>query len=70
MADKAKLSTKFQIVIPKWIREAQDWRSGQEFVLLPKGKGVLVMPVPDRDDLLGLAEGARPVSYRDRSDRI
>ncbi len=57
MADTAKLSTKFRIIIPKSIRGAQDWRSGQEFVFLPKGKGVLVMPVPDRGDFLGFGQG-------------
>ena len=43
----ATLSTKFQISIPKEVREQQHWSAGQEFVFIPKGKGVLLMPVPD-----------------------
>ena len=70
MSDIATLSAKFQISIPKAVREAHAWRAGQEFVFIPKGKGVLVMPVPDKDDLRGLAKGARPEGYRDRSDRV
>lgn len=69
MADTATLSAKFQISIPKAVREAQAWRAGQELVLIPKGKGVLVMPVPTREELRGIAKGADPKGYRDRSDR-
>ena len=69
MSDIATLSSKFQISIPKAIRDAQSWRAGEEFVLIPKGKGVLIMPVPSRDELRGLARGANPEGYRDRSDR-
>ena len=64
------LSSKFQISIPKAVREAQQWQSGQEFVFIPKGKGVLVMPVPALKDLAGLAKGARTTGYRDRRDRV
>lgn len=70
MADTATLSTKFQISIPKGVREAQRWQAGQEFVFIPKGKGVLVMPVPTLEDLKGLAKGANVQGYRDRKDRF
>lgn len=70
MSARAKLSTKFQISIPKEVREAQAWRAGQEFVFIPKGKGVMVMPVPELGELAGLARGANPASYRDRKDRF
>jgi bifunctional DNA-binding transcriptional regulator/antitoxin component of YhaV-PrlF toxin-antitoxin module len=70
MPETAMLSAKFQISIPKTIREAQAWRADQEFVFIPKGKGVLVMPVPEPENLRGLAKGANPKTYRDRSDRF
>jgi AbrB family looped-hinge helix DNA binding protein len=69
MADSATLSSKFQISIPKAVREAQGWKAGQEFVFIPKGSGVLLVPVPTRDEMFGLAEGADPSDYRDRRDR-
>ena len=69
MADTATLSTKFQISIPKAIRAAQHWEAGLTFVFIPKGTGVLLVPVPKRDALKGLAKGARAEGYRDRSDR-
>ncbi len=69
MADSATLSSKFQISIPKAVREAQGWEAGQEFVFIPKGSGVLLVPVPTREEMFGLAEGADPSDYRDRRDR-
>jgi AbrB family looped-hinge helix DNA binding protein len=69
MPHTATLSAKFQISIPKAVRDGQKWRAGQEFVFIPKGKGVLVMPVPRLDDLAGRAKGADPGGYRDREDR-
>ena len=69
MADTATLSSKFQISIPKAVREAQGWEAGQEFVFIPKGTGVLLVPVPTREQMFGLAEGADPSDYRDRRDR-
>lgn len=70
MSDTATLSAKFQISIPKAVREAQAWKAGQEFVFIPKGDGVLLMPVPKLEDLRGIAKGANPEGYRDRSDRF
>jgi AbrB family looped-hinge helix DNA binding protein len=69
MTAQAKLSAKFQISIPKEVRDAQQWRAGQSFVFLPKGKGVMLMPAPDLADLKGIARGARTTDYRDRNDR-
>lgn len=69
MTSTATLSSKYQISIPKSVREKQRWSAGQEFVFIPKGKGVLIMPVPELDELAGIAKGARTDGYRDRKDR-
>jgi hypothetical protein len=37
---------------------------------IPKGTGVLLVPVPKREALKGLAKGASATEYRDRSDRF
>ncbi len=65
----AKLSSKFQISIPQSVRELQHWHSGQEFVFIPKGKGVLIMPVPELSELVGIARNANTEQVRDREDR-
>ena len=69
MTATATLSSKFQISIPKAVREERRWEAGQEFVFIPKGAGVLVMPVPELNQLAGIAKGANKDGYRDREDR-
>ena len=66
----ATLSSKFQIFIPKALRDEQHWKAGQEFVFIPKGKGVLVLPVPEKEQLVGIAKGAHIDDWRDRKDRF
>jgi AbrB family looped-hinge helix DNA binding protein len=70
MADTATLSSKFQISIPKAVREHQGWEAGQKLVFVPKGNGVLIVPAPSLESLRGLARGADPHGYRDRDDRV
>ena len=69
MADTATLSEKFQISIPKAVRSEARWSAGQKFVFIAKGKGVLLMPVPEFESLIGMAKGADLSNYRDREDR-
>lgn len=68
--DTTRLSAKFQISIPKSVRTRQHWQAGQEFAFIPKGEGVLLVPVPRPEDLAGLARGATAEGYRDRADRV
>jgi len=50
---------------------ARHWKVGQEFALfVPKGEGMLLVPVPKPEDLVGVARGATPEGYRDRTDRF
>jgi bifunctional DNA-binding transcriptional regulator/antitoxin component of YhaV-PrlF toxin-antitoxin module len=70
MVETATLSAKFQLSIPKAIRTAQHWQAGLTFAFIPEGTGVLLVPVPKREALKGLARGAAATDYRDRSDRV
>ena len=70
MSAVTTLSSKFQISIPKEVREKEGWKAGQRFVFIPKGAGYVLVPVPRLDDLLGIAKGANPENYRDRNDRV
>lgn len=69
MSNTATLSSKYQISIPKAVREAQGSKPGQRFAFIPKGGGVALVPVPDIEDLFGMMEGADPAGYRDRNVR-
>ena len=70
MSETATLSSKFQISIPKAIRTAHAWEAGLTFAFVPKGTGVLLVPVPKRDSLKGLARGASATDYHDRTERF
>lgn len=69
MTGTTTLSSKFQISIPKEVREAQGWKAGQVFAFIPKGNGVILVPVPTLEELTGIAKGANTSDYRDRNDR-
>jgi AbrB family looped-hinge helix DNA binding protein len=70
MSRIATLSSKFQIAIPKAVRDGHNWKSGQQFVFIPKATGELLIPVPKPADLEGIAKGAKSENYRDRDDRF
>ena len=69
MTASATLSSKFQISIPKAVREELALEAGQKFVFIPKGTGMLLMPSPSLSQLAGIAKGAKTNGYRDRKDR-
>lgn len=69
-AHTATLSSKYQISVPKAVRDEQNWSAGQQFVFIPKEHGVLLMPVPKLGELAGLARGANRTGARDRKDRF
>lgn len=66
----ATLSSKFQISIPKEVREQFGWKAGQKLTFIPKGNGVMLVPVPTLEELRGIAKGADKSDYRDRNDRL
>ncbi len=70
MSVTTTLSSKFQISIPKGVREELAWQAGQQFVFIPKGKGILLMPMPTLNELAGLAKNAKSKDHRDRKDRV
>lgn len=64
------VSTKFQVVIPKDVREETGLRKGQSFQVISKG-GVISL-VPDRplSELKGFARNARSAGFREKRDRL
>jgi bifunctional DNA-binding transcriptional regulator/antitoxin component of YhaV-PrlF toxin-antitoxin module len=60
------MSETYRVEIPKSVRSAQNWKPGMTFALVPKGAGVLLVPVPDREELFGSMARADPSGYRDR----
>jgi AbrB family looped-hinge helix DNA binding protein len=65
----ATLSSKYQISIPKEIRDSMNLKPGQKLAFLCIGKSVRLVPQPKLEDLLGIGKGGDPSNYRDRDTR-
>ncbi len=65
----ATLSSKFQLSIPKAIRDELGLQAGQKFAVIAKGKVIELVPLLSMDEARGLLKGADTTDYRDRSDR-
>lgn len=65
----ATLSSKYQISVPKEIRDSMNLKPGQKLAFLCIGKSVRLLPQPKLEDLLGIGKGGDPSNYRDRDTR-
>ena len=65
----ATLSSKFQLSLPKALREAMKLQPGQQFELIPMGSVIQMVPKTSIGELRGVARGANTERYRDREDR-
>jgi AbrB family looped-hinge helix DNA binding protein len=66
----AKLSSKFQLAIPKAIRDQLDLKAGQQFTLITKGDIIELVPVRSLLAARGSFKDSNPNDYRDYQDRI
>ena len=64
------LSSKYQLVIPREVRERLDLAPGAKLTVIEKG-GILYL-VPERPlaELRGVARGTRRKGLRDKKDRL
>ena len=65
----ATLSSKYQISVPKEIRDSLNLKPGQKLAFLCIGKSVKLIVQPRYEDLFGIGKGGDPSGYRDRDTR-
>jgi len=65
----ATISSKFQISVPKIIREQLDIKPGQQFIFVLKGQCLELVPKRDIKNMRGSLVGANTENTRDRSER-
>ncbi len=59
MSAIATVSSKFQISIPKEVRDQLGLRPGQKVAFIAKPGGFVIVPVPKREDLVGDSSGSQ-----------
>jgi AbrB family looped-hinge helix DNA binding protein len=64
----ATLSAKFQISVPKEVRDALGLVPGQKLAFIHIGCGIRLIPQPALADLIGMARGEGAQDLRERSD--
>jgi len=65
----ATLSSKYQLSIPKAIREQLHLQAGQKFSVVAKGSVIELVPIRNIESARGMLKLANPDNYRDRQDR-
>ncbi len=66
MTTSTTLSPDFEITLSRDLCVRRGWVPGQDFILLPKPSGVLILPVSSLDELKGIATGASARDFRER----
>jgi len=70
MIMQTTISSKFQVVIPKPLRERLGLQPRQRLTILEKGGILYLVPEHDVRSLRGVARGIEVAGYRDKSDRL
>lgn len=63
------VSTKFQVVIPKEVRERMDLHPGQKFIVWEKGGVIYLVPAIKFKAMRGRFKGMSAGGVRDESER-
>jgi AbrB family looped-hinge helix DNA binding protein len=65
-----KLSPKFQVVIPRDVREKLDLKPGQKIVVIEKGGVLHLIPQKPIKEMKGFVKGIDTSKLRDEEDRF
>jgi len=66
---RTKVSSKYQVVIPKDVRERANIRVGQECQVIAKGGSVTLVPDRPIASMRGFVRGMRTTGFREKKDR-
>lgn len=66
--NQVKVSSKFQIVIPREVREAVNIRKGQTVSVVPMGDVIEIVPDRDISEMEGMFPGISLDNIRDESE--
>jgi AbrB family looped-hinge helix DNA binding protein len=66
---RTRVSPKYQIVIPKEIRERHDLKPGQELHVISKGDVISLVPDRPLSAFRGILRGMPTTGFREKKDR-
>ena len=64
------ISSKYQVVIPKAVREHLNLKPRQKLTVIEKDKMLIMIPSTSLGELRGIAAGAKTEKYREKKDRF
>ena len=64
------ISSKYQVVIPKPVRERLNLKPKQKLTVVEKDKMLILIPCASLAELRGIAAGAKTEDYREKKDRF
>lgn len=67
---RTKVSSKYQVVIPKDVRIRAGVRPGQEFQVIAKGGVVVLVPERPLSAMRGFVRGMKASGLREKKDRV
>lgn len=68
--ETATLSTKYQLVLPRAIRERLKLTPGTKMTVIEKGGVIYLVPKRGIRALRGIARGTKPGGLRDKKERL
>lgn len=63
------ISSKYQVVIPKPVREHLNLKPRQKLTVIEKDKMLILIPQPSLEALRGISAGTNICDYREKKDR-
>ncbi|HEX7421575.1 MAG TPA: AbrB/MazE/SpoVT family DNA-binding domain-containing protein [Thermoanaerobaculia bacterium] len=67
---RTRVSTKYQVVIPKEIRKEVGIRPGQELQVVAKGGTITLLPDRTIASMRGFVKGIRTKGFREKKGRV
>ncbi len=67
---RTKVSSKYQVVIPKEVRSKAGVTPGQEFQVVTKGGMITLVPDRPLSEMRGFLRGMRTTGFREKKDRF